>query len=421
MGITLTNCYEKKDNESDLKEEEDDKPKLKKYKSIKQVIQNSKQKQEIMQEIMLSSPINSNSSTEIKKKKNFKKIMDKKPNDIDYYSTPIKNNKEVDLSNGDINNKLESMKNLKGLSISSSSKQLFFPFDEGHKQQYLLPKTFSFSNIPQEEDLTKKLEIYFENEVKKQKKNLISIDELIIEGVIETQYKLDDMNLTKTKIFYIISNVYIYEFHYAFNSSNDKILETSLSCKKKVNLVSIDTLFINSNYSHLSIILNPKYEKNILFEIKNLTNPDVCLFSAFCICQLMFTNFSQIKTIISLPDNTLLGDYLKSKKSLSGTPPPSNQSFNEYFNISITNFFNKITEIIPCDMNESLIKFIPLSKIETKFTEIKIGKILIITNKKIIECPSDLLNKINNLDEEIHGILSEADYNSINFIPWNKG
>ena len=66
---------------------------------------------------------------------------------------------------------------------------------------------------------------------------------------------------------------------------------------------------------------------------------------------------------------------------------------NQYSN----ELFKSLGQTVPHDHNENLLKLVPLSKIESKFTEIFCDKLLIITNKKIIELNSEFVDSAKML------------------------
>ena len=66
--------------------------------------------------------------------------------------------------------------------------------------------------------------------------------------------------------------------------------------------------------------------------------------------------------------------------------------FRDVFNQYSNELFKILGQTIPHDHHEIILKLVPLSKIESKFTEILCDKILLITDKKIIELNSEFVD-----------------------------
>jgi hypothetical protein len=98
-------------------------------------------------------------------------------------------------------------------------------------------------------------------------------------------------------------------------------------------------------------------------------------------------NFSWVRPIIFIPLNEFRYFFL-------------NQiPFNllcKFLNEFSSNLFNNLTELISIDEDEKFLKFFCVQKIEKKFIEVIKRKILLITNKKIIELDEEN-NEYDNL------------------------
>lgn len=136
-------------------------------------------------------------------------------------------------------------------------------------------------------------------------------------------------------------------------------------------------------------------------------------------------NFSWIKPVVFCPFS--LFEKIISRK----------QPFNllcKYLNEHSKNLFEKIVEKIPKDENEKFLKFFPLLKKEKKFLEVFKRKIILVTNKKIIEIEDEEENlenlaifpiakfeliNVNPQKNEVEIIYSHAkkiEYSSISFM-----
>jgi len=71
----------------------------------------------------------------------------------------------------------------------------------------------------------------------------------------------------------------------------------------------------------------------------------------------------------------------------------SYEKYKDIYNKYSNELFTSLGQTIPYDSDEILIKVVPLSKIESKFTEVFCNKILLVTNKKIIELNSEIVDK----------------------------
>jgi hypothetical protein len=178
--------------------------------------------------------------------------------------------------------------------------------------------------------------------------------------------------------FLVISNIFIYEFEFC-------LINSTLTLARKLNLLSIEFFSITPDFKKLIIHVN-----NILDTGGNsfITNEN-SIHIVFCICNILFYCYSTTKNLIVIPHSTYF--YEKSKKI------HSYDKVKIFYNRFVDEIFNKIGSALPYDKDEIFVKLIPLSKIETKYTDTKTDKMIILTNKKILEVSSDNmdLSKIN--------------------------
>ena len=270
-------------------------------------------------------------------------------------------------------------KNFKNL---HNAEDKFLIFEHSHKQMSFLAKTFkSINNI----ELFSKLDEFFEKETQKNKlifpNILFNVEAIIDQGFISTNNINNSIessynsNSSKKEIsdmlnFLVISNIFIYDFNYLINESN-------LLLKRKINLLSIDFFSIIPDFKKIIIHVNNYLDETGNISISNENNIHI----VFCICNILYNCYSQIKNLIVIPKSQTF--YSKSKKIFLF------EKMKEYYNNYSLEIYNKIGEILPFDKDEILVKLIPLSKIETKFSDIKYDKILLLSNKKIYEIPND--------------------------------
>ena len=178
--------------------------------------------------------------------------------------------------------------------------------------------------------------------------------------------------------FLVISNIFIYEFEFC-------LINSTLSLSRKLNLLSIEFFSITPDFKKLIIHVN-----NILDTGGNsfITNEN-SIHIVFCLCNILFYCYSTTKNLIVIPHSTYF--YEKSKKI------HSYEKVKIFYNKFVDEIFNKIGSSLPYDKDENFVKLVPLSKIETKYTDTKTDKMIILTNKKILEISSDNmdLSKIN--------------------------
>jgi len=110
-----------------------------------------------------------------------------------------------------------------------------------------------------------------------------------------------------------------------------------------------------------------------------------------------------------VPKSKMLVDKIKYISSID--------KFKEMYNKYTNELFKTLGTTIPYDSEEVLLKLIPLSKLESRFTEVFCDKIILCTNKKIIELNSEFVdnaklniipfNKLNkiNLKSKNHKII----------------
>lgn len=179
--------------------------------------------------------------------------------------------------------------------------------------------------------------------------------------------------------FLVISNIFIYDFEYIYNSN-------VLVLRRKINLVAIDFFSITADFKKLIIHVNSLLDTsgNIFIATDN------SIHIVFCLCNILFYCYSLIKTLIVVPKSQSFFDKIKNTFQYD--------KIKEIYNFYVDEVYRKIGELIPYDKDEEAVKLIPLSKIESKFTDTKIDKLLLITNKKILELSSDIVEKASKIN-----------------------
>lgn len=172
--------------------------------------------------------------------------------------------------------------------------------------------------------------------------------------------------------FFVVSNIFIYDFEFASSQQYP-----TLTLKRKINLLSIDFFSITPDFRKLIIHIN-----NVLDEGGNIfIFNDNSIHIVFCICNLLFYCYSLTKNLIVIPKSQFFFEKIKKIHNY--------EKMKDFFNSYAESIYNKIGEVVPFDKDETFIKLIPLSKIETKFTDMKVDKMLVLSDKKIIEVCSD--------------------------------
>lgn len=263
---------------------------------------------------------------------------------------------------------------------SMNDEDLFLVYEECHKQPYTLPKTLydDKSDI-----LISKLDEFLGKEMKKNKMKFNC--DLTIEGIIDQITDKDHIYII------VITNCDIYEFLYEEQTQ-------LLTLNRKINLLSIEFLTITSDCKKLILHVNSKLDMNGAYIFTSEKQKDLILQLAFCICNLIFNNYSIVKSVIFIPNSKSIIENTKKIDDLN--------KYKTSLNTMLKKLYERLNDIIPSDFNEKIIKLVPVNKIETKFIEGKIEKLLIITDKKIIEIS-------NNFDSNI-------DKTSVNIIPYSK-
>lgn len=307
--------------------------------------------------------------------------------------------------------------------FSKENTDRFFTFEFSHKQFSFLSKGFK---TIKNSDLNKKLDIFLEEEVIKNKSAFPQIDfnvEAIIDRNVqykdntgdevfnslytsnknnlnhqyyssnqhETGYKenqfgpdkdYNQIPLSNNYVsnqstsfisnfkFLIISNIYIYEMEYS-------IKDCLLNVVRKVNLVSVDFFSLTPDFKKLIIHINNIHDNNGNISL----NYENAVQIVFCLSNILFHCYSVQKNLVVIPKSYSF--YEKAKKIFFF------EKMKEFYNEWAENLCLKIGNLLPLDKEEKLVKCVSLSKIESKFTEAKIDIILMITNKKIYELSSE--------------------------------
>lgn len=258
----------------------------------------------------------------------------------------------------------------------------FFTFHNSHKQKILLKTNFTENKS---KELLAKLDDFLECENKKFKKINPEI-EFKIEFICELRDNSDNLPETENfKFFFIIiTSTVLYEFEF---------FKSNLTLKNTIFLLYIEFISLTSDYSGLILHLNNSLKTSGNYSIFHVDN---ALNIAFLISNLVFTQHNVVKQLVIIPSNIQVVERFISFQSYS--------NFQEFYNNYSKEVFRKIGLHISYEDSEDFIKFIPLNKDLSRFTEVLSERILIITTKKIIE--------ITNLED-----LKEC---KIEIIPFSK-
>jgi len=266
----------------------------------------------------------------------------------------------------------------------------FFAFEQSYKQPYLLSK--GFVNIKSSE-FNKKIDEFFEKE--QIEHNKLNNSEFAIEAIIERVYSdsntskswsssnnvlqqnmSNSSDLAKRKYsFIIITNSFLYDLEYQTNENG------MLTLKRKILLLSIELFSITSDLMRLILHVNSKLDSKGNFGITHENSIQI----AFCLANMIHVLNKNKKLLFVVPKSKMLVDKIKYISSL--------EKYKEVCNQYSSELYRSLGHTIPHDSDETLLKLIPLSKIESKFTEVFCDKLLIITNKKIIELNSEFVDK----------------------------
>jgi len=178
-----------------------------------------------------------------------------------------------------------------------------------------------------------------------------------------------------------------------------------LNLKRKILLDNIEFFSITSDLMKLIIHINSKNETDGNFGITHENSIQI----VFCLANLIYTFTKLKKMLFVVPKSKMLVDKIKYISSID--------KFKEMYNKYTNELFKTLGTTIPYDSEEVLLKLIPLSKLESRFTEVFCDKIILCTNKKIIELNSEFVdnaklniipfNKLNkiNLKSKNHKII----------------
>lgn len=275
-------------------------------------------------------------------------------------------------------------KKLSSIFLKEDNINKFIAFEHSHRQISFHVKSFKTIN---NKELNKILEELLEKESNDCKKNYpdreFSVEAIIEGGYFQSKKSKTDSNSVDNQIserdefsdkhfrFNIITSIFFYDFD--FNITTSK-----LKCNKKINLTNIEFFSITQDYSRLIIHIKSSTENsNCNIGISN----DNAIQIAFCIGNILFYCYSMMKVLVVIPK---LSSFYEKIKNIDDY-----EKFKGIYNSYALEIFNKISEAIPRDKDENIIKMIPLSKLEAKFTDIKTDKIIILTNKKILEISHD--------------------------------
>ncbi len=240
----------------------------------------------------------------------------------------------------------------------------FFTFHNSHKQKIFLKTNFKDNKS---KEILAKLDDFLESEHKKIK-NINPDLEFNIEYICELTENLSEDFPEKEKskhYFIIITRTVLYEFE--FSKSN-------LILKNTIFLLFIEFISLSSDYRGFILHLNNSLQTSgnySLFEVDDAFN------IAFLISNLVSTQHNVVKPLIVIPTKINVFEKFKVFQNYS--------KFQEFYNDFSKEIFKKIGLFYPYEEDEKFIKFVPLNRVLSKFTEVICDRVIIITTKKIIE------------------------------------
>jgi len=271
------------------------------------------------------------------------------------------------FNNLDLNKKLEEF-----LDLESRKLKIAFPNIDFNLEAIIEPNLENFENRVKNcnsHNTQNNLTISKDNLMNTSQKYPIEFKQNNVNEISNQFFNTEQLNIstsTSNFRFIIISNIYIYEF--IFTTSNNTLL-----LKRKTHLLSIDFFTITPDLRNLTIHVNNIIDRggNMPICYENSIN------IVFCLCNILFYSYSSNKNLVVVPNSNYFIQKCKKIHSF--------EKLTDFYNSYTDEIFKKIEEIIPYDKEEYFVKMIPVSKIEGKFTQVKVDKSLIFTNKKMYE------------------------------------